>query len=191
MEQQLAAGLGEWQIAELVEDNEIQAAEMIGDAPLSSGPGLGLEAVHQVNHVVEPSARSIADAGPGNGDSQMGFARAGATDEHHVALLGQEPATREITDQSLVNRGTVEPELVHVLGQRQLGGGDLILDRARLLLGDLGRDKVADNLLWLMLAFDGGRDDGVKRRAHAVELQLAHGGEDSGAFHQGPLLRLS
>ena len=126
-----------------------------------------------------------------NGDSQMGFARAGATDEHHVALLGQEPATREITDQSLVNRGTVEPELVHVLGQRQLGGGDLILDRARLLLGDLGRDKVADNLLWLMLAFDGGRDDGVKRRAHAVELQLAHGGEDSGAFHQGPLLRLS
>ena len=145
MEQQLAAGLGEWQIAELVEDNEIQAAEMIGDAPLSSGPGLSLEPVHQVDHVVEPSARSIADAGPGNGDSQMGFARAGATDEHHVALLGQEPATREITDQSLVDRGTVEPELVHVLGQRQLGGGDLILDRARLLLGDLGLQKIAND----------------------------------------------
>ena len=32
MEQQLSAGLGEGQIAEVVEDDEVEAGEMIGDA---------------------------------------------------------------------------------------------------------------------------------------------------------------
>jgi hypothetical protein len=40
MEQKLAPGLGERQIAEFVKDNEVHAREVIGNAPLASGTGL-------------------------------------------------------------------------------------------------------------------------------------------------------
>ena len=37
MEQQLPAGLGEGQIAEFVEDDEVEAGEIIGETPLAAG----------------------------------------------------------------------------------------------------------------------------------------------------------
>jgi hypothetical protein len=42
-----------------------------------------------------------------------------------------------------------------------------------------------------MLALDGGGDDLVIGALHAVELELAHRGQDLGAFHHIALLRLS
>ena len=74
----------------------------------------------------------------------------------------------------VVDRGAVEDELVDVLGQRQPGDGHLVLDRARLLLGDLGREQVADDPLRLVLALHRGGDDLVVGGPHAEELQLAH-----------------
>src|SRR5271157_1542218 len=43
VEEKLAAGLGERQVAELVEDDEVHAGEIIGDAALASRARLGLE----------------------------------------------------------------------------------------------------------------------------------------------------
>ena len=37
VEQQMAAGLGERQIAEFVEDDEIEAGEIVGEASLAAG----------------------------------------------------------------------------------------------------------------------------------------------------------
>ena len=45
LEQQLPAGLRERQIAELVEDNEILAAQIVGQPPWPSGSALGLKSV--------------------------------------------------------------------------------------------------------------------------------------------------
>ena len=42
-----------------------------------------------------------------------------------------------------------------------------------------------------MLALDGGRDDLIEGRLHAIELEFAHGGENLGTFHYRALLRLS
>jgi hypothetical protein len=81
-------------------------------------------------------------------------------------------AAGEAAHQGLVDRRALEPEVVDVLGQRQLGDRHLGLDRARLLLGDLGRDEVADHPLRLVLA--------LHRR-----------GEDLGTLHHALLLRLS
>ena len=44
MEQQLAASLGKGEIAELVEDQEVEAAQQVCRAPLSVGTGFGIEA---------------------------------------------------------------------------------------------------------------------------------------------------
>ena len=58
MEQQLPARQRERQIAELIEDDEIDPRQMIGDASRFTGAGLGLEPVDQIDGVEE--------ADPGN-----------------------------------------------------------------------------------------------------------------------------
>jgi hypothetical protein len=125
-----------------------------------------------VDGVEETAAGTAADAGPGDGDGQMGLAGAGAADEHHVALVGEELAAGEIVHQGGIDRGVVEGEVGEVLGQRQPGDGHLVLDRARLLLGDLGGQQVADDPLRLVLALHRGGDDLVVGGLHAEQLQL-------------------
>ena len=92
----------------------------------------------------------------------MGLAGAGPADQHGVALLGDESAAGEVTHEGLIDGRAVELEVVEVLGQRQLGDGELILDRTRLLLVDLGVEQVADDALGFMLAFDGSSRDPVE-----------------------------
>jgi hypothetical protein len=94
-------------------------------------------------------------------------------------------------NEGLVDRGSVEGEVGDILGERQLGDGDLILDRTSLLLGDLGGEQVADDALRLVLALHRRGDDLVEGGLHAIELELAHGGENLRAFHHTALLRLS
>jgi hypothetical protein len=47
----------------------------------------------------------------------------------------------------LVDRRALELEVGEVLGERQLGDGELVLDRARLLLVDLGVEQITDDAL--------------------------------------------
>ena len=75
-----------------------------------------------------------------------------SADQDEVALMGEEPTAGEILHEGGVDRGAVEGEVAEVLGQRQPGGRHLVLDRARLLLGDLGGEQVADDPLRLVLA---------------------------------------
>ncbi len=81
MEEQLPAGLGEGQVSEFVEDDEVAPGELVGGAALASGAEFGLEEIDQVDDVVEAAARALADAGPRDGDGEMGLAgAAGASD---------------------------------------------------------------------------------------------------------------
>jgi hypothetical protein len=63
---------------------------------------------------------------------------AGAADQNNIALLGEESAAGEIAHQCLVDRRSIELEVIEILGERQLGNGELVFDRACLLLVDLG-----------------------------------------------------
>ena len=86
VEQQLAVGLGEGQVAEFVEDDEVTPVQLIGDAALASCAGLGLEPVDQVDDVEEAGAGAVTDAGSRDGDGEMALAGAGAADQHGVAV---------------------------------------------------------------------------------------------------------
>jgi hypothetical protein len=55
MEQELAAGLSEGQIAEFVEDDEVHAGQMISETALARVAGLGLEPVDEIDNVIEPA----------------------------------------------------------------------------------------------------------------------------------------
>ena len=58
----------------------------------------------------------------------MRLAGAGPADEHGVALLGDEAAAGKDIDERLVDRRAFELEVVEVLGERQLGDGELVLN---------------------------------------------------------------
>ena len=78
VEEQLTAGLGEGQIAKLVEHDQVHAAEMVGETALAAGAGLGLELVDEIDDVEEAAPGASPDAGPCDGNRQMGLAGARA-----------------------------------------------------------------------------------------------------------------
>jgi len=53
VEQELPAGLCEGQIAELVEDDEVEPVEIVRETSRLAASGLGLETVHQIDDVEE------------------------------------------------------------------------------------------------------------------------------------------
>ena len=120
MEQQLAAGLGERQVAEFVEDDEVHPGQMLGDTTLPAVAGLDLEPVDEVDHVVEATTGARPDAASGDGDGHVCFAGAGTADQDGVTLLGDEAAAGEIIDQRLVDGCAFELEVLKILGKRQL-----------------------------------------------------------------------
>jgi hypothetical protein len=61
VEEELAAGLGERQVTEFVEDDEVLAGEIVGDTARTSGARLGLEPIDEVDGGEESAARSCSD----------------------------------------------------------------------------------------------------------------------------------
>src|SRR5262245_24647619 len=100
---------------------------MFGEPALASVAGPGLEAVDEVDHVVEATTGTGSDAASGDGNGQVGFAGAGASNQHDVALLGDEAAAGELIDERLVDRRAVELEVGDVLGKWKLGNRELVL----------------------------------------------------------------
>src|SRR5215472_11268964 len=125
---------------------------MLGDATLSPVAGLCLEPIDEIDHIVEATAGAIADTTSRDSDGQMGLAGAGAADQNDITLLGDEAAAGEVVDERLVERRAFELEVVDILGEWKLGDGELVFDRSRLLLADLGGEQIADNALRFMLA---------------------------------------
>jgi hypothetical protein len=74
---------------------------MLGKPALPSVSGLDLEAVDEIDHVLEVATRSESEAAPGDCDDQTGL---GAADQPEVALLGDEAAAGEVIDQRPVDR---------------------------------------------------------------------------------------
>ena len=66
-----------------------------------------------------------------------------------------------------------------------------MLDRTRLLLRDLGAQKVADEALRLVASLESDGQRLVVGRPHAVELEGPHHVEDFGPLHRQALLKLS
>jgi hypothetical protein len=125
VEQELAAGLGERQIAEFVEDDEVHAGQVIGKPSLPRVAGFGLEPIDEIDHVVEPTAAAGSNATSGDGDCQVGFAGAGSADQNGIALVGDESTAGEVAHQRLIDWRALELEVIEVLGERQLADREL------------------------------------------------------------------
>ena len=121
MEQQLAAGLREWQIAEFIQHNEVHPAQVFRHPSLAAGAPLGLELVDQLYDIEEPPTLAVAYQRPCYGDGQVRLAGAGSADQHDIALMRQEVSACQVAHQGLVDRRVIEPEVIDILGQWQFG----------------------------------------------------------------------
>src|SRR5882672_9236129 len=99
MEEELAAGLGERQIAEFVEYDEVEPGQVIGETALPAGASLAFEPIDEINDGIEAAASATTDTGSRDGYGEMRLASAGSADQHGVALFGKEAAARQIADQ--------------------------------------------------------------------------------------------
>jgi hypothetical protein len=104
MEEKLATRLGKGKISRFVQDDKVHPGEMLSKPALPSVAGLGLEAVDEVDHIVEAATGAGSDATSGDCDGQMGLARASTANEHDVALLSDEAAASKVVDERLVDR---------------------------------------------------------------------------------------
>jgi hypothetical protein len=130
MKEQLATGLSKGQIAEFVEDDEIHAREIFGEAPLPAGAGFALQPIDEIDDGIEAAPGAAADAGPRNRYRQMRLTGAGSTDQHGIALFSQKGAARQIADQRLIDRRASEVEVLDVprlRGGRLLASGSLAM----------------------------------------------------------------
>ena len=71
MEEQLAAGLGEGEVAEFVEHDEVEPGQVIGEPSLPAAAGFALQPVDEVDDGVETAACAAADASARDGYRQM------------------------------------------------------------------------------------------------------------------------
>ena len=95
-------------------------------------------------------------------------------------------AAVQVAHEGLVDRAPGELELGQLLGQRQLGGADLIADRAGLLLRHLGAQQVAEDLLHGSLPLQPVAHDVVVGGAHAGELEFGHQRQQIMPLHDRP-----
>jgi hypothetical protein len=58
MEEQLAAGLGKREIAEFVEDDEVEPGQVIGEAALPAGTGFTFQPINEVDDGVKAAPRA-------------------------------------------------------------------------------------------------------------------------------------
>jgi len=113
----------------------------------------------------------------------MRLAGSRASDENDIVLFGEEGTGRELPHQPFIDGRVDEVEVIDILGQRQLGDGDLVFDGARLFLCNLRLKQITDDAGRLILALDAGGHDLVVGGAHAVKLQRTHHVEDLRTFH--------
>lgn len=154
VEEQLTAGLGEGQIAKFVEDDEVEAGQMICDAALAAGAGLGLEAVDQIDDA-EEAARAPARV-PLRATAMARWLLPKPFPPMSTALrwLARKALVASSRTRASWMGVRGEVEVGKFFGERQPGDGHLVLDGAGLLLGDLGLEQVADDALHRMLALE-------------------------------------
>src|SRR6185312_16527200 len=144
VEQELAAGLAEWQVAQLVDDDQMIAQQLLCQPAAAAGGLLLLKLIDQIDEIEEAASGAGTDDRGGHGDAQVGLPGAGAADEDAVALGVKEGAGGQLTDLTLIDRRIGEDEAVDVLQDRELGAADPVADRAGLAVGALGLDQAGE-----------------------------------------------
>lgn len=104
MDEELATGLGEWEIAQFVQAGEVELGDEVGKSQLLAGTRFCIEPIDEIEDVEEATACSAADQGAGKPDGEVGFSCGGPSDQNDIVPLGEEGPGRELAHQLFTDR---------------------------------------------------------------------------------------
>src|SRR5215472_17558033 len=139
MKQHLPAANRERQVAQLVENDEIDADELVGEFSGLASAGFGLELVDQIDGGKETHAGTVAHAIGANRYSEVTLAAAGPADQYGVALGSEKAAVVQLAHQPLVDRRDREVKLREVLHHREARHPHAVGDRAGAMISATSR----------------------------------------------------
>mmetsp|Transcript_66689 Transcript_66689/g.164357 ORF Transcript_66689/g.164357 Transcript_66689/m.164357 type:complete len:257 (+) Transcript_66689:1151-1921(+) len=173
MEQQGAASLAERQVAQLVQDQQVQPQQAGRDAPGLALGLLSLQRIDEVHRAVEPHPPAVLrDPGHADGCGQVRLAGAGATHQHHVVCGLGELAARQLRHQLPVHGRDLEVEARQVTVDGEARCVHLVVHRARGPVHAFGLQQVLHQpLALLQLLGSGLRLQISPRPGHAVQPQ--------------------
>ena len=144
VEQELTSGLGQRQIDEFIEDDEVEARKVIGHPTLLAVACLYFQPVNQVNDIVEASTCAVTDERTRNCNGEMALACSCAADKDDIALVGDKGAGGQLAHQGFIDGRICKIKVIDVFRQRQLGDSELVTNGACLLLSDFRLQEVTD-----------------------------------------------
>ena len=171
MEEQRSAILGEGQIAELIEDDEVLVEEPCGEATGFAFALLGIELVDEIDDAEEAHPLALSDRMPAERGGEVRLSGAGAADEHDVAGGGEVFPGVELADLGLADHGLPEVKAIESARDGEVREPQLILVGARLAVGDLSREQLSQPVGRGELLLAQGRQALLQRTRHAAQAQ--------------------
>ena len=142
MEQQCAASLRERQIAEFIENDQVDLHEPVGDLARLAVSFLVFQRVDELDSGEEPDSEvMVSDGLHADGGGEMGLAGARSADHHDVVGVGDEVTSMQGVEQRLIGGAFIEMEAAEVAIGWEAGGPHLVVDGADLALSALGLDQ--------------------------------------------------
>src|SRR5207302_5507084 len=162
----------EGQIAELVEDEELGLGvegELVGKLAIELSAG---ERTEQRGGAGEKHRVARLDDGASEGDGEVGLADAGWSEEEHILRLGDEAASGELANESLIDRGLrLEVETVEGLHRGKMSDGHAHRDALALLGVDLAAEERVEEIEVGGLAASGLREQRLEALHDVTEAQ--------------------
>ena len=186
MEQHLAAGPWEGQVAEFVEDDEIEPLELPGEGTGATVAAFGFETIDEIDGIEEARSGAVADDVGGDGDGQVRLAGSGSADKDGIAPLCQESSLMQTTNQRLVYRRDGEFEAVEVLHLRQPGNAKAVPGGAALTFRGFCIEEHGQDLLDGTPLADTCDNGLIEGRSHPKQTQRLHQGNQVMPLHRRP-----
>jgi hypothetical protein len=174
LQDELRGALGECEVAELVEDDELGAGVARDDAAeLAAALGC-LELVRESGEGGQAHAASLLAGEHREGDRQVCLACAAVAEEDDALAVIDPGALRERGDRGLGDlRVLIEAEVLHALGEREPGVDQPSVFAALSALGDLGFQERGEVRSRGLLVACGLRGEGAEACPDCGELKLA------------------
>ena len=93
----MSAGLTEWQVSKLVDDNEVITQELFGQTPTATSGLFLFELIDKIDKVEEASTGPGSDNACSHANAEMALAGASAPDKDGIALGVQKGSRGKLT----------------------------------------------------------------------------------------------
>jgi len=183
VKQQLSARSGKGQIAQFVQDDEVEAGQLCGQDARLTPPAFLLKTVHQVDRVEVPAAGAGSHHAGRDGYGEMAFSGSGSANKYDIALLRKERAGVERAHLRFLNRCVGKDKRIKVLDRRQPSRRHPVADRGRLPVGCFRAQQIAQNLHGRAFALQARGNGLVERIGHALQAECGHGADQLMPLH--------